>query len=245
MPKRPYIKPDPVLEDVITTFDEEVKTSDVVDTLKQTPATGYSKAENVVQPAAFMVVFSNGEVREKNYFQGLKCHCVNLRLEFYANPVSPDDMWEDVKARKEEYELTAGDEIPDKYYLVTDVDHFYNDIINCRSDYNQENVTMIVSNPCFEVWLYYSKRDDKFEGFEMPENKLKLSQCVKRFLNEKIPGGCNPKKAVFDIRTNIVNAKKNYDEDENGVPTIFASNMFIIAEEVLPFVENDIEAASS
>lgn len=150
-------------------------------------------------------------------------------------------MLEGVIAKKDEYDLTAGEETPDTYFLVTDVDHFYSVIQRSKPDYDKEGIRMIVSNPCFEVWLYYSKRDDKFEGFVVPENHLKLSREVKRFLNERIPGGCNPKKAIFDIKANIVNARKNYGEDENGIPVLFATNMFLLAEDVLPYVEDEIE----
>ena len=124
---------------------------------------------------------------------------------------------------------------------MTDVDHFYNVILRCRSDYDREDVKLIVSNPCFKVWLYYSKRDDKFDGFVMPNDPLKLSQEVKRFLNKQIPGGCNPKKAVFDIKVNIANAKKNYSEDGSGIPAMFTTSMFRLAEDVLPYIEDEIE----
>lgn len=242
MSERRYTKPEPVVEDVVDTLEQgEVKVPDALETLSEIKATGYSKAENVLLPKAFIVVFSNGEVREKQYFHWMKCHCEKLKLEFFSKPISPDDLLSYVKTKKTEYDLTAAEEMPDTYYTVTDVDHFYNDIIRSKPLYEKESVKLIISNPCFEVWLYYSKREDKFDGFEMPENHLKLSQMVKRFLNEKIPGGCNPLKAVFDIKQNIKAARANYGEDEKGVPVLFATNMFLIAENVLPYIEGDID----
>ena len=65
---------------------------------------------------------------------------------------------------------------------------------------------------------------------------------VEQFLNDKIPGGVNPAKAVFDIKANIVNARKNFGEDEKGIPVQFATNMFVLAEDVLSYVEEEIEA---
>ncbi len=237
MSDRRYTKQDPIADDIADASEELTESQSVEEVPTQILATRYSKAENVLQPKAFVVVFSNGEVREKKYFQAIKNHCVNLQLEFFANPVSPDDMMDGVLDKKKEYEMTSGRKIPDKYYLVTDVDHFYNDIVKCRPNYKRKGVMMIISNPCFEVWLYYSKRDDPFEGFVKPENLLKISQEVKRFLNEKIPGGCDPRKAFLDIRKNIQNARKNYGEDEKGLPIVFATNMFLFAEDVLPYVE--------
>lgn len=243
MSDRRYEKPAPIKEDVLIEPQEarpaEVPADEV---LAPVPATPYSKAENVVQPEAFVVVFSNGEVRERMYFHWMMHHCERLRLEFFSDPISPDDLLKDVKAKKAEYDLTAAEEMPDTYYTVTDVDHFYNDILRSKAGYENEGINLIISNPCFEVWLYYSKRDDKFEGFEMPEDRLKLSQKVKQFLNDKIPGGVNPAKAVFDIKANIVNARKNYGEDVKGIPVQFATNMFVLAEDVLPYVEAEIEA---
>lgn len=243
MPERRYSKPEPVARDVVATPDqEEVDSTGALETLTKIEATGYSKAENVLLPKAFIVVFSNGEVRERKYFHWMIHHCEKLKLEFFSNPISPDDLLADVMTKKAEYDLTAADETPDTYYTVTDVDHFYNDIVRSKPFYEEEGIRLIISNPCFEVWLYYSKRDDKFDGFEMPEDRLKLSQIVKRFLDEKIPGGCNPSKAVFDIKQNIAVARANYGEDEKGIPVLFATNMFLLAEDVLPYIEADIEA---
>ena len=41
-------------------------------------------------------------------------HCERLKLEFFSKPISPDDLLVDVKAKKSEYEMTAGAETPDK-----------------------------------------------------------------------------------------------------------------------------------
>lgn len=243
MSDRHYEKPAPIKEDVlIEPLEAQLVEMPADEVLAPVPATPYSKAENVVQPEAFVVVFSNGEVRERKYFHWMMYHCERLRLEFFANPISPDDLLEDVKAKKAEYDLTAAEETPDIYYTVTDVDHFYNDIVRSKPLYEKEGVKLIISNPCFEVWLYYSKCDDKFEGFEMPKDRLKLSQMVKQFLNDKIPGGCNPAKAVFDIKWNIEVARVHYSEDEKGIPVLFATNMFVLAEDVLPYLEAEIEA---
>ena len=243
MSDRRYEKPAPIKEDVLIEQQEAQPAEMPADeVLAPVPATPYSKAENVVQPEVFVVVFSNGEVREKKYFHWMMHHCAKLKLEFFSNPISPDDLLADVKAKKAEYDLTAGEETPDTYYTVTDVDHFYNDIVRSKPLYEEEGIRLIISNPCFEVWLYYSKHEDKFEGFQMPEDRLKLSQMVKQFLNDKIPGGVNPFKAVFDIKRNIEVARAHYGEDEKGIPVLFATNMFVLAEDVLPYLEAEIVA---
>ena len=77
MPERRYSKPEPIVEDVVAAPDqEEVEQQGALEALTKIEATGYSKAENVLLPNAFIVVFSNGEVREKRYFQWMMHHCV-------------------------------------------------------------------------------------------------------------------------------------------------------------------------
>lgn len=206
------------------------------------PSSRYSKGEGLIEPTAFFVVFSNGTEREKDYLEWIRNNSKRVRLEFFGIPESPDDLLLKLLKKKKEYDETASSVHPDKFYAVTDVDHFYNDIIRSRDGYSSNSIRLIISNPCFEVWLYYSKREDKFEGFEMPEEHLKLSKAVKHFLDVKIPGGCNPKKAVLDIRENIVRAKKNYSVDKNGIPDLFSTNMFILAENLLPYISDEIKA---
>ncbi len=239
MQPRIYQKADPSIEPL------EVEKEEVVEGTPERvvplPATRYSKGEAIIEPEAFFVVFSNGEVREKNYFSWMMRNCPRLKLEFEGIPQSPDDLLVKAVEKKEEYAKTASEMYPDKYYAVTDVDHFYNDIVRSQDDYVANGIQLVISNPCFEVWLYYSKRDDMFDGFLMPDNLLKLSQEVKHFLNQKIPGGCNPKRAVFDIKDNISNARLHYAEDCNGVPVVFTTNMFVLAEDLLPHIEIELE----
>lgn len=242
MSSRKYTKPDPTKEDVQidTAESDSFEPEESVSSL-ETPATKYSKAEGILKPEVFIVVFSNGEVREKNYFQWMQRNCPKLKLEFFANPISPDDLFNDVMIKKAEYTSTTEYDTPDTYYTITDVDHFYNDIVRSKPQYQKEGIQLIVSNPCFEVWLYYSKCSDKFDGFVKPTDPLKLSQAVKHFLNIKIPGGCNPKKAIFDIQQNIDNAKRNYSEDAQHIPSLFSTNMFLLANDILPYLIEEIE----
>ena len=241
MAERKYYKEEAIFEPQDVEEESEDSGSVQIDSIKTVPATQYSKGEALVEPTAFYVVFSNGTNRERDYFKWMMKNCPRLKLEFFGVPISPDDLLEEVKKKKNEYDYTSGSVHPDRFYTVTDVDHFYNDIIRSKKGYRDNIIQLIISNPCFEVWLYYSKRKDRLEGFKKPENPLKLSQEVKRFLNEKISGGCNPKRAVFDIKDNIENAKLQYEEDENGIPILFSTNMFLLAEDLLPLIESELQ----
>ena len=101
------------------------------------------------------------------------------------------------------------------------------------------NIELIVSNSCFEVWLYYAEKSNRPLDFVIPQNKLEISSAFKTWANTQINGGLKPTKAIFNIEQNIINAKKNYVE-ENGFPTLFSTQMFRLAEQILPFVNNGL-----
>ena len=49
-----------------------------------------------------------------------------------------------------------------------------------------------------------------------------------------------PEKAILSIYPNIENAKKNYNEDENGIPMLFSTNMYLLAEALLLLIEPEL-----
>ena len=100
-------------------------------------------------------------------------------------------------------------------------------------------IQLIVSNPCFEVWLYYSKNTDKFVGFTPPEDLLKLSKAVKAWYNKD--GKIQTTMAILDIEQNIENAKMNYCENSDNLPDLYSTNMHVFASEILPYIKDEID----
>lgn len=137
------------------------------------------------------------------------------------------------------YRESASEDQPDQYYVVTDVDVFMPHIIAFKPRLESQGIRMMVSNPCFEVWLYYSKRTDKFEGFVAPANPDALSSAVKTFVHTQT-GGVNPTKALYDIETNITNARATYAEDASAIPSLFSTNMFVLAERIQPLLQSGL-----
>lgn len=208
----------------------------------------YTKPEGREQPRSFIVIFSGGTVRERDYFSPILCHpslFPELRLEFVAEdrfePNGYPSVFSLAKKEVERYRSSADEICPDKYFVATDVDDFKRHVVAFRSECGKYGIQLMISNPCIEVWLYYSRRGDGFEGFAMPEDSSKRSNAVKTFLGEKIAGGVNPKKALFDIQQNIDNAKKNYKEDAKDFPLLLSTNMYLLAEVLLPFVRKGLK----
>lgn len=143
--------------------------------------------------------------------------------------------------KKLEYQDSANEENPDSYYLLTDVDHFESFLPEMKEECGKNGIELIISNSCFEVWLYYSEKTDRCVGFSIPDDKDKISSAFKTWANKAIKGGLKPTKAILYIEQNINNAKNNYSEN-NGMPSLFSTQMFRLAEKMLPFVKdgNDI-----
>lgn len=247
MSARSYVKGDPSL-DILpqqpkSTNVEPSSTSPSV--VKDTP---FQKKESFDTPKSFIVVLSGGTIREKNYFKLLLTNSnkfPNLKFEFLAEDRFNSNMEPRVFGLAEDrvnyYKSSESPEKPDKYFVVTDVDLFEQHLIPFQKKCLDLGIKLIISNPCIEVWLYYSKRDDKFYGFTPPSEIEKISQAVKTFVSTQIPGGVNPIKALFDIETNIINARKNFAKDDNGIPMLFSTNMFVLAETLLPVIKDGLE----
>ena len=210
--------------------------------------TGYTKGEGIVLPKAFVVIFSGGNVREPDYFKLILSN--PSRFPMLKLKILPEDryyakheprVFTYAETETKAYRSSASTEQPDDYYVVTDVDVFMPHIIVFKPRFEAHGIKMIVSNPCFEVWLYYSKRTDKLDGFVAPQNPDAISSEVKRFVHDKT-GGVNPTKAIYDIDTNIRNARATYVADANGIPALFSTNMFELAERIQPLLKDGLEA---
>jgi hypothetical protein len=195
----------------------------------------YRKEDGKLLPKSFFVIVSGGEKTERNYFKMISNHdkFQRIKIEFIADPqqLNPDGLLETAKYKQKHYQLSQEDK-PDKIFIVSDVDHFMSELLRIKPECENLNIQLIISNSCFEVWLYKNKPDD----FKIPEDYLKISQSFKTYLGNKVKGGLDSRKAILDISANIQNAEINYHEDKNGIPLLFSTNMFILAKALLPFI---------
>lgn len=243
-PLRTYSKANPEKEllpkQIKKTVEVEVHTVPVAEI--QSPE--YQKPYIEEMPKAFFVIISGGEVREKNYFKILanQDKFKRIKLEFIADPLklSPDGMLELAQYKKDRFKSSKHtDDEPDKIYLISDVDHFMTELLRIKPTCDSENFKLIISNSCFEVWLYYAYLD-VIPNFPIPSDYLKISSKFKGWLPSVIRGGIKPEKAILYIYQNIENARKNYKVDANGIPELFSTNMFELAQDLLPLIEPEL-----
>ncbi len=211
------------------------------------PNSRYTKPEASKIPKALFVIYSGGTEREKDYFSLINKNTEIfpfIRIVFHDNPNfekgGKPSIIEFAVEKTKEYQESASEENTDHYFLITDVDHFEHFLPEMQQKCNANNIELIISNSCFEVWLYYAEKSERPVDFKVPQDKLKISSSFKNWVSNQIKGGLKPTKAIFKIEQNITNAKKNYTE-ENGLPTLFSTQMFQLAEQMLPFVSDGLE----
>lgn len=231
-----------------TSFEDKALNEDK--TVVSTP--NYTKEEGVLSPRLFFVL-SGGTVRERDFLQELekKRSFKSLRVLFlstdkFKGGLTPNmiwRIWEDINSKRlveiegYKYQLTEIDLV----YLFTDVDHYEDELRELLVNDKNYGEHWIISNPDFEIWLYYSYFDnpstDLVSIASLPQSEM--SSALKTKNGELKSGGIDPRKAFEQIPVAISNSLKNYKEDEYGIPTLFATQMHIFVQNVIQVIGHE------
>ena len=202
----------------------------------------YEKADGTMS-ASLIVVISGGTVREKNFFRAIEPpHFRYTKIIFKSkdnqgwSPLQMESFWNECKATKtieDQDGQNVGIADIDNVFLVSDLDSFEDQLktVLGRKD-STDGSQWIISNPCFEIWLYYCHRND-------PEHELaaiksdvvhKRSGHLKNLCGQLVKGGIDPTISIFGIKEGISHSLQHYAEDENGIPVLFATQMHLLAQ---------------
>ena len=99
--------------------------------------------------------------------------------------------------------------------------------------YNAWNVAQ--SNPCFEIWFYYHFYESKPISDDLDKHV-----SFKKFVDSRISGGFNFEKDPARLEDAITNTKKNFSVEENGMLSLFTSEMYRLGIEINAFVKTDV-----
>lgn len=193
-----------------------------------------------------VIVVSGGEVREGNYLSELtkKQTFPHIKLIFISSEkekggLPPKMMLSKLDEIIEREDCDKTHKIlyssVDHIFMVSDVDHYYLDLVEVLHQNDDPKVTWIISNPCFEIWLYYAHFSEIIQEIRKLENipQSQQSSTLKSINDQIVKGGIDPRKAFDKVQIANINSKKNFRKDENGVPVLFATNMYILGEFVL------------
>ena len=211
----------------------------------------YQKAEGVLS-TSLIFVLSGGEKREKDFLFELirQRELHSLKVVFMSEkgqglqPYQMQEKWKKIQAAGEfkidsqVYHL----ETTDKVFLLSDVDEFYDQlekIFKIHSDDIQSQ--WIVSNPCFEIWLYYCYLNAPEQDLECLKSEIVAmrSHKLKSMGNTLVRGGLNPHLAFQRMQSGIEHSKAHYNVDENGIPVLFATQMHEMAQHLVDTMNNN------
>lgn len=210
------------------------------DVLKVSPA--YSKTDGILS-TNLVFVLSGGEKREKDFLRELirQRELHSLRVAFMSEkgqglqPYQMQERWSEIqstgmfKIDSQIYHLDT----TDKVFLLSDVDEFYDQLEKIfKNRSNDEQGQWIVSNPCFEIWLYYCYLDNPEIDLEClkVEPAAKRSKKMKAMGNTIVRGGLNPRLAFENMLNGIEHSIAYYAEDENEIPVLYATQMHEMAQ---------------
>ena len=123
----------------------------------------------------------------------------------------------------------------DVIYMFTDVDHYEKELIEILNNSKKESPIWIISNPDFEIWLYYCFMNNPYGDLKevldvTPSQRSKKLKTVNGTFNNG--GGLDTRKAFEHLEEGIAHSKEHYQET-NGIPNILSTQMHIFAEDVL------------
>lgn len=205
---------------------------------------GYSKGEGFLTISKFFLLVE-GEVKEPKYIIDLvNTPAFRNLIVAYRSPANEtggnlvNKMVQIITKATTENKIADGEgkihqlDSIDKIFVIIDVDALENELANAlKLDLSAQ---WIISNPCFEIWLYYAYNSTPEElKLDVIQNPVARSQELKRLLPTTHKGGINARKAFAEIYTAIKNSKAHYQLQSNMVPTLYSTQMHIFAEEVL------------
>lgn len=123
----------------------------------------------------------------------------------------------------------------DVVYMFTDVDHYETELKEILSMKKDASPVWIISNPDFEIWLYYCYRNNPYEELRavVEEKETGRSSALKT-INGTFNnwGGLDTRKAFEHLKDGIAHSKEHYRETD-GIPNLLSTRMYVFAEDVL------------
>jgi len=190
----------------------------------------YEKKEPF-RDAKLFVIICEGNKREPDYFGFFDRITQKIKVITIGNidgKSAPQHLIENAKEINYKIELGGDDEL----WIVFDRDRWKeSDIYNLIKECREKNWNYAISNPCFEVWLYYHLKDNP-PKLENPEISRIWGQHIENNL-----GGFSSVVHPKLIRTAITNSENNYIVD-GYMPNVGSTQVHFLAKNILPFIKD-------
>ena len=182
-------------------------------------------------------IFCEGdrEVSYFNYFMGISSNIDIIPIGSEEGKSDPTKLKDQAFVYFQKTSLSA--DYHDEVWFVIDTDRWNEKekiaqlksfCLENKTDQNSWEVSQ--SNPSFEVWLYYHFMEEKPKVQE-----VKSYSSFKEYLNHKIKGGFDTRKAPIHIKTAIDHSLKHFQKDDKGQPILYTTEVHYLAQSIYPF----------
>lgn len=196
---------------------------------------GYKREVSLERDYKLFAIVCEGSKREPEYFKLFRFASKRIAVDIIEEKISDEQVYADVKNksapkwlldRAVKYIEKEGLNDDDDLWFVMDVDRWKTDQIREIAEYCEKypNWHIVLSNPCFEVWLYLHKRKTLSRSNTCSEFKGELASFNKT--------GYNPHTYIPDI-INAIKNSKSINKDDYFLPKKNKTNVHKLAESLL------------
>lgn len=201
---------------------------------------GYNRDTPVelVRDYKLFAIACEGGKREPGYFNVFQHLSKKIKVDVIENYVTDEEMFRKYETNSaprwvldramryiEKNDLKDEDDL----WFVIDKDKWADSQIRELASYCEKypNWHIVISNPCFEIWLYFHKKADI---------KSSPSTCCndfKREISDFEKGGYHPLKFIPAFQEAIVNAKANDSDINHFMPKIKETKVYLLGEAIV------------
>ncbi len=212
----------------------------------------YSR-EEASRDAKKIYIFCEGK-KEQSYFrffQELSSNLNIISIKTKDDKSAPALLVKDAKEKLHNGELCLERELNDEVWFVVDTDEWRDDgqlqtlknfIQNQNKDGNAWHVA--ISNRSFEIWHYYHLVSSKPNLTEWNSSEQTFKQFIASEIKSRSKSknnGFHKKDIPLGFKQAIQNAQKHFECDEEGYPKLFSTEVYCLANVILPFVEDKLK----
>jgi hypothetical protein len=201
----------------------------------------------LVRDYKLFAIACEGSKREPEYFKVLRYLSKKIAVDIIEEIVSEEEAlsinpnksapkW--VLDRAVRYIEKEGLNDEDDLWFVMDIDRWSEEQLREIGSYCEKypNWHIVLSNPCFEVWLYFHKKSD------ISLSKSVSSGDFKTEISTLEKGGYHPYKFLPHLDDAITNARDNDSDKNHFIPKLKETKVYLLGEAILQVVgKNDFE----
>ncbi|SHE99871.1 RloB family protein [Chryseobacterium takakiae] len=204
---------------------------------------GYKREtqKDLLRDYKLFAIACEGGKREPQYFRLFEFLSTRIKVDIIEEKVQDEELLQKFETksapkwvldRAVKYIEQEGLIDEDELWFVMDVDRWTSKQLREMIDYcsDKPNWNIVLSNPCFEVWLFLHRK----ENF----NNSKSIQC-KEFKDEISnfdSEGYNPLNFITLIKDAVIHAKTLDSDPNNEIPLLKETKVYKLIESILKFV---------